>query len=101
MCERCVYVECFASYLVLLVGCHGAEGAHVVQAVSHLYEHDANVLAHGEEELAEVFCLRGGFVAEYAAGYLGESAYEFGNLFAELLLDVLDGVVGVFDNVVQ
>ena len=57
MGQRGIYVECFASYFVLFGRGHGAEGAHVVQAVGHFQEHHTDVLAHGEQQFAEVFGL--------------------------------------------
>ena len=101
MGEGGVDVEGLAGDLELLVGSHGAEGAHVVEAVGHLDEHDADVAAHGEEELAEVFGLGRGFVAEDASGNLGEPRHEFGDFLAEVLLDVLDGVFGVLDYIME
>ena len=44
-----VDIECFASYFELFVGLHGAQGAHVVQAVCYLDENHADIVAHGEQ----------------------------------------------------
>ena len=90
-----------ARYLVLLGRRHGVERAHVVQAVGYLDEDDAHVLAHGEDELAEVLRLRRGLAAEHAARYLGEAVHDLGDFLAEEVLDVLHGVVGVLHHVVQ
>ena len=57
VCKRSVYVERFAGYLVLLVGRHGVEGAHVVQTIGHLYEYHPDVVAHGEQQLSEILGL--------------------------------------------
>ena len=56
--QRGIDVERLAGNLVLLVGGHGREGAHVVKAVGHLDEHDAHVFGHGEKQLAEVLGLQ-------------------------------------------
>ena len=99
--QRGVNVHRFAGYLVLLAGEHGAKGAHVVEAVGNLDKDDADVVAHGEQQLLEVFGLCGSLVAEDTARYLGQSVHNLGYLGAEDVLDVLDGVVGVFHHVVQ
>ena len=56
--ERGIDVERLTGNLVLLVGGHRLQGAHVVQAVGHLDEHDAHVLAHREQQLAEILGLQ-------------------------------------------
>ena len=99
--QRGVDVECLAGYLVLLVGRHRGQGAHVVQAVGHLDEYHAYVGAHREQQLPEVLGLRRGMGAEDAARYLGEPLHNLGYLLAKLGLDVLDGVVGVLYHVVK
>ena len=101
VCQRGVYVECFSGNLIALVGRHRAEGAHIVESVGHLYQHHAYVLAHGQEQFAEVLGLYRRPVAEDAARYLGKSLYQLRYLGAEVLLDVLDGILGVFHHVVE
>ncbi len=96
-----VDVERLPGDFVLLVGGHRAEGAHIVEAVGHLDEHHAYILRHRQEELAEVLGLGRRLVAEDAAGDFGEPGHDLGDLLAEVLLDVLDGVVGVLDHVVE
>ena len=62
-----VDVERLSGNLVLLVGSHRPEGAHIVEAVGHLDKHHADIVAHGEEQFAEVLGLGGGAVAEDTA----------------------------------
>ena len=64
--ERRVDVERLSCYLVLLVGGLRREGAHVVQTVAYLDEYDANVVAHGEQQLLKVLCLCRCLLAEDA-----------------------------------
>ena len=99
--QRGVDVEGFTGNLVLLAGEHGAEGAHVVQAVGHLDEDDPNVFRHGEQQPAEILGLGRGLVAKDTARDFGESIDYRGYLFAKMILDILDGVFGIFDHVVQ
>ena len=99
--QRGIDVERFAGNFILLVGGHGAEGAHVVESVGNLDEHHTDILAHGQQQLAEVFGLQRCLVAENAARNLGQAADKLGNLGAELLLDVLNGVVGIFNHIVE
>ncbi len=99
--ERSVDVEGLSGDFVAFVGSHAAEGAHVVEAVGHFDEDYADVLAHGEEKFTEVLGLDRCFVAEDAARDFGETVDNLCYLWAEVLLDVFDGVVGVFDDVVE
>ena len=72
-----------------------------MQTVGHLYEHNPYVLAHGQEQLAEVLGLGRGLFAEYSAGNLCEAGYDLSYFLAEQALYVLDGVVGVLHHVVE
>ena len=99
--EGSVDIKCLAGNLIALVWCHAAEGAHIVEAVGHLDEHHADILAHGEEELAEILGLYRGAVAENAARDFGEPVDELRNLRAKMLLDVVYGIVGVFHHIME
>src|SRR5690625_247099 len=86
---------------LLLVGRHAGECAHVVEPVGQLHEDDANVADHGEEHLAQVLCL---FIGVDPHGQLGDlrlPLHDAAHRLAELLLDLLEGDVGVLDGVVQ
>ena len=67
MGQRGVKIKCFACDLELLGGEHRAERAHVVQAVGYFDENHADVIAHREQQFAEILRLRGGLLAKYAA----------------------------------
>lgn len=99
--EGGVDIEGLAGNLILLVGGHRAEGAHVVEAVGHLDEHHSDVLAHGEEEFAEILGLCRSLVAKDTARNLGQTLDYAGNLTSEVLLYVLDGIFGVLDDIVE
>ena len=78
------------------------EGAHVVEAVRQLDEHDADVLGHGEDHLAERLGL--GFlpVGEVHFIQLGDAVHEIRDLFAELRADGIEGDIGaVLDGIVK
>ena len=72
-----------------------------MQTVGHLYEHHPYVLAHGQEQLAEVLGLGRGLFAEYAAGDLCEAGYDLSYFLAEQALYILHGVVGVLHHIVE
>ena len=99
--QRCVDVERLAGNLVLLVGRHRPQSAHVVQAVGHLYEHHADILRHGQQQFAEILCLCRSLVAEDTARNLSKPFHQLGYLLAEVLLNVLHRIVGVLHHVVQ
>ncbi|GAA3080234.1 hypothetical protein GCM10020254_25720 [Streptomyces goshikiensis] len=83
----------------LFVGAHDAEGAHVVEAVGELDGHDADVVAGGDEHLAEGLGLGGGAVVDLLD--LGDAVDDEADLVAELLADLIEGHLGVLDRVVE
>ena len=99
--QRGVNIERFARNLILFVGRLRTEGAHVVQAVGNLDEDDADVIAHGEQELFERLRLGGSLVAEDAARNLGQPVNNLRDFRAEDVGDVFHRVVGVFHHIVQ
>ena len=78
---------------------HKTPGAGVVQAVGKLDEQHADVLAHGQHELTDR--LNGGVLAVGHLVQLGHAVDQVGDLFTELLGELLHRVVGVFHRVVQ
>ncbi|MCO4699404.1 hypothetical protein LRR80_05499 [Streptomyces sp. RO-S4] len=97
--ERDEHVTCHLGDAFLLGGAHHAEGAHVVQPVGELDRHHADVVAGGDEHLAEGLGLRGGPVVDLLQ--LGDAVDEVADLLAELLAHLLERDVGVLDGVVQ
>ena len=75
--------------------------AHVVQPVGQLDQQHAQVLAHGEQELAQV--LRRALVLGHLLdlGELGDAVDQPRDLGPEMLLDILDRRERVLDRVVQ
>ena len=55
--ERSINIQGFARNLVLFVGRLRFQRAHVVQTVANLDKDHTDVIAHGEQQLFEVFCL--------------------------------------------
>ena len=100
--QRRVDVERLARNGHLSLGLLVFEGAHVVQPVGQLDEHHADVLAHGQEHLAQGFgllLLAGG---EVQPGELRDAVHQQRHLRAELLLDGLGGdLLDVLHAVVQ
>ena len=77
------------------------QGAHVVQAVSQLDEHHADVIHHGQHHLAQVLGLLFFAGGEIDGADLGDALYDVGDLLAEFLADIDDRHRGVFDRVMQ
>ena len=98
--QRCEEVDRLARDLDLLVHGHGAQRAHVVQAVGDLDENDAHVVREREEHLAEIFGLLGGVGVEDAR-HLRQSVDHRGDFRAENAFHVLHGVFRVLHDVVQ
>ena len=72
-----------------------------MQTVANLDEDDADVIAHGKQQLLEVLGLSRGVVAEDAATDLGQSVDDLRNLRTEDILYVLGGVVGILDDIME
>ena len=77
-----------------------ADGAHVVEAIGELDEHDAHVLGHGDEHLADVFGLVLLGAAHVDLAELGDAVDELGDVVAEAAL-LVAGDLGVLDGVVE
>ena len=72
-----------------------------MKAVGNLDEDDADVVAHGEENLLERLCLHRGAVTKEATRHLGDAFHDVGHFLAEEIGHVFAGVVGVFDHIVE
>lgn len=99
--QRRVDVERFAGNFVLFAGQHRAQGAHVVQTVGHLHQNDTDIFRHRKQQLPEILGLCRSLVAKDTSRYFGQPRYNHGDFLAEEVLDVFDGIFGVFDHVVQ
>ena len=77
------------------------EGSHVVQAVCQLDEHDADILGHGQDHLAEGFCL--GFlpVGKIQFVQLGSAVDETGNFILKIVIHLLAFAVQQLDAIVE
>ncbi len=75
--------------------------AHIVQPVAQLHQQHADVLAHGEQELAQV--LGRALVLRHLLdlGELGDAVHQPRDVGAEVLLDVLDRGQRVLDGIVE
>ena len=74
---------------------------HVVQPVGQLDEDDPDVVHHRQQHLAEALGLPLLARRELQARQLGHALDDVGDLFAEQLADLLDGVRRVLDDVVE
>ena len=72
-----------------------------MEAVGHLYEHNADVFVHRKQQLAEILGLSRRLVAEDSARDFRQAVDKLCHFRPEIALDVFDGVVGIFDNVVE
>ena len=91
----------FVRNALLLRGLHRFQRAHVVQPVGQLDQDHAHIARHGEQHLAEIFCLGMGLRLEFDLVQLGNAVYQFGDLFAELRADFLAGGCCVLHHVMQ
>ena len=99
--DRCVDLQCLASDLFLALGREVLQRPHVMQAVGKLDKHDADVIDHGENHLADVLGLGLFAGGKINAADLGNAFDDVSDLLAEFRLDLLDGDRGVFDRVVK
>ena len=99
--QRCEQIDRLAGDLHLFVRRHRAERSHVVQPVGDLDQNHAYVVGERKQHLAEILGLGRGLVAEDAARNLGEPLHELGDFLAEILLDILHGVVRILHHSVE
>ena len=76
-------------------------GAHIVQAVTELDDHDADVTAHGQQHLAQVLGLQLFDIGKLDLGQLGDAVHQRGHLFAESGGQVGQRGGGVLHHVVE
>ena len=77
-------------------------GAHVVQPVRQLDQHHPDILAHGQDHLAQGFSLGLLLVGEVQLVQLRHAVHQLGDLIAELLADHIQGnALAVLHRVVQ
>ena len=72
-----------------------------MQTVGELHHHHANIVDHGEQHLADVFGLAIFRSEQIELADFGDAFDQAGNIRAELLRNFLDGLFGVFDDVVE
>ena len=102
MGQRGVDLHGLARDAGLLLHRQEAQGAHVVEPIGELDDDHPHVLGHGHEHLPDVLgllLLHGPRGAEL--GELGDPVDQATDLAPEALLDLLDGHVGVFGDVVE
>ena len=99
--KRRVDIESLLGDAALLVGRHASDSAHVVQAVGELDDEHAQISCHRDQHLAHGGGLLRLFRVELQALELGNAIDNCGDIFAELLLYLGNGDLGVFDCVVQ
>ena len=99
--QRRIDLGSLARNALLLLGRQGRDRAHVVQPIGQLDEHDADVLRHRQQHLANVLGLLLLVAAGTELGQLGDAVDECCDLRPETLLDVGQREVGVLGHVVQ
>ena len=100
--ERDVDLERLARDPLALVGARDEmQRAHVVLPVGELDQQHANVLGHGQQQLAEILGLLGARGLQLELVELGDAIDQAGHLGAEQPLDLGNGRSGVLDHVVQ
>ncbi len=72
-----------------------------MQAVGELYQQDADILGHGEDQLAEVFRLFRLVGIQLDLAELGNPLDQIGHLIAKQLADLRVGSLGVLNRVVE
>ena len=77
------------------------ERAHVVQPVGELDQQDADVVRHGEQELAQILGGALVFALRLDLGELGDAVDQPGDVLAEQFLDLLGRRQRVLDRVVE
>ena len=101
MCDRRVNFHRLARDLLLAFGGEMVERAHVMQAVGELDQHDANVVRHRDDHLAEILGLL--FLAALKRDLrdLRHAVHELRDLWTKVCLHLGQRRMRIFDDVVQ
>ena len=99
MGQRSINLERLARLLLLLLGRHKAQGAHVVQAIGEFDDQHANVARHSHHHLAHGLSRRGFAVGDPVQ--LGHAIDKVCHLVAKVLPQLVQGVAGVLHGVVE
>ena len=101
MSDRRVNFHRLARDLLLPVGGEMVERAHIVQTVGELDQHDADVVRHRDDHLAEILGLLFLAALESDLRDLGHAVDELRDLGAEIRLHLRERRLGILDDVVQ
>ena len=96
-----VDIQRFASNLILFIGRLRCQCAHIVKAVTNLYQYDTNVITHRKQQLFEVLSLCRGLLTKDSTAYLRQSVNNLSYLMSEDIVDILHRVVGILDDIMQ
>src|SRR6266550_1611049 len=99
--ERRVQIASLGRYALLSIRRKELQRPDIVQAVGELDEDDAGILGNREQQLAVILDLPFLRRVEGQVTDLGQAIDDFGDLLAELGLDVVNGNRGVLDNIVN
>src|SRR5580692_1071116 len=99
--DRRVDVESFARNALLFFMPQKFERAHVVEAVSELDHHDANVIDHGQEHFADVLGLPGFRGGHVKAADLRDAFDQASHVRPKPLFNASDRIFGIFDGIVK
>lgn len=91
----------FAGNPLLLLRLERPQGAHVVEPVGQLDQHDADVTGHGQKHAAQILGLGLGVVGEMNASQLGDALHQRPHLGAKMGFQLLGAHFGVLDHVVE
>ena len=101
MRDGSINIQRFARDALLLGVFQIFQGAHVVQPVGQLHQHDAHVVHHGQQHFADVFNLAGFRRHHVEAADLGNAFHQPGDFRSEAFFDARQREFRVFNNVVQ
>ena len=96
-----VNVERFARDALLLFGIEELQRAHVVQAVGQLDHHDAHIVDHGEQHLADVLGLPRFRSEKIEPADFRGAFHQARYVSAEYFVNLRERNFGVFDDVMQ
>ena len=101
MRQRSINLQRFAGNRLLLMHGHKLHGAHIVQSIGQLNQNHANIARHRKEHLAIVFNLSIflGNILNFAQ--LRHAVNKVGHNHAKALLDIIQGIIGIFNNIVE
>ena len=100
VCDRGVNIHGLLSFVQLLLRLPPLGGAHIVQTVTEVYNHNSDILAHGQKHFTQIFRLLFFQGGKFNLTQFCDTVNKQCHIFIEHFFNVLNGHIGVLYHIV-